>query len=465
MTRPRVGDPRVPGRVTWQAGRVWDVVVVGAGIGGLTAARDLALAGRDVLVLEGSPEIGGKLRRAEVARVTVDVGAEAMLARRPEGVALAADLGIDVVHPTAAGSGLWSRGALRRLPRSLMGVPFDLDELAASGVLSEAGLARARVERIGPAPDDDVSVGDLVAERLGDEVVERLVEPLLGGVYAGSARRISTAAAVPQLLAMARRGSLLDQASAVVSSDDPAFAGIAGGMGRLADALAAGLEVRTSATVRAVERASGSWRLTVGSAAAPETVTARALVLATPAAPTARLLGDVAPDAARELATIEAASVAVVTLAFEAAAVEALAEHSGFLVPPVERRGIKASTFSFVKWDWVREAGDGIALLRTSLGRHGEEATLQAPDEALVATSLAELSALAGVTATPVGTHVQRWGGGLPQYAVGHVDLVARVRAALPPGIVVCGAAYDGVGIPAVIGSAHRAVAELARAE
>ncbi|WP_107771135.1 protoporphyrinogen oxidase [Nocardioides sediminis] len=442
-----------------------DVVVVGAGIGGLTAARDLAAAGRDVLVLEGSPEVGGKLRRAEVAGVTVDVGAEAMLARRPEGVALAADLGIDVVHPTAAASGVWSRGALRRLPRTLMGVPFDLDELAASGVLSAEGLARARHEFAGGPPSDDVSVGDLVAERLGDEVVERLVEPLLGGVYAGSARRISTAAAVPQLLAMARRGSLLQQASAIVPSDAPVFAGIAGGMGLLPETLATGLEVRTSTTVRAIERAAGGWRLTVGPTTAPETITARGIVLATPAAPSARLLHAVAPDPARELGSIESASVAVVTLAFEQAAVESLAGRSGFLVPPVEGRAIKASTFSFAKWDWVREAGDGLALLRTSLGRHGEETTLQAPDEALIATSLAELSALAGVTSAPVGTHVQRWGGGLPQYAVGHVDLVARVRAGLPAGIVVCGAAYDGVGIPAVIGSAHRAAAEIARAE
>jgi protoporphyrinogen/coproporphyrinogen III oxidase len=444
---------------------VRDVVVVGAGIAGLTAARDLVAAGRDVLVLEGSPEVGGKLRRAEVAGVVVDVGAEAMLARRPEGVALAAELGIDVVHPTSAASQVWSRGALRRLPRSLMGVPMDLDDLAASGVLSPAGLARAGAERLGDPPDGDVSVGDLVAARLGDEVVERLVEPLLGGVYAGSARRISVAAAVPQLLAMARRGSLLEQASAVVASDAPVFAGIAGGMGLLAEALANGLEVRTGATVRAVERLPGGWRLTVGSAAAPETLTTRAVVLATPAAPTARILDEVAPEASRDLASVESASVAVVTLAFDAGAVAHLADRSGLLVPPVEGRGIKASTFSFAKWDWVREAGDGLALLRTSLGRHGEEATLRAPDEVLVATSLAELAALAGITASPVGTHVQRWGGGLPQYAVGHVDLATRVRASLPPGIAVCGAAYDGVGIPAVIGSAHRAAAVVARAE
>ena len=191
-------------------------------------------------------------------------------------------------------------------------------------------------------------------------------------------------------------------------------------------------------------------------------------MLATPAAPTARLLGDVAPAAATGLAAIEAASVAVVTLAFRAADVpDALFERSGFLVPPVERRTIKASTFSFAKWGWVRDLDPEVVVLRTSLGRHGEEATLQASDEGLVLASLADLAALAGITATPVDTHVQRWGGALPQYAVGHLDRVARIRASVAdlPGLAVCGAAYDGVGIPAVIGSARRAVASLTQAE
>ena len=146
---------------------------------------------------------------------------------------------------------------------------------------------------------------------------------------------------------------------------------------------------------------------------------------------------------------------------------DALFERSGFLVPPVERRTIKASTFSFAKWGWVRDLDPDVVVLRTSLGRHGEEATLQASDEGLVRASLADLAALAGITASPVDTHVQRWGGALPQYAVGHLDRVARIRASVAdlPGLAVCGAAYDGVGIPAVIGSARRAVASLTQAQ
>lgn len=446
-----------------------DAVVVGGGIAGLVAARDLAAAGRDVLLLEASPQVGGKLRSAEVAGLTVDVGAEAMLARRPEGVALAAEVGAEVVHPTAASSAVWSRGALRPMPRSLMGVPFDLDQLAASGVLSADGVARASVETVSEV-DDDVSVGDLVAARLGDELVDRLVEPLLGGVYAGHARRLSAAAAVPQLLAMARRGALLEQAAAVPVSTAPVFASLPGGMGRLPALVrdAGGFEVRTSATVRALRRTPSGWALTVGPTTRPETIGTDEVVLATPPAAIARLLADELPHAATELSSIATASVAVVTLVFQAADVpDALLDRSGFLVPPVERRAIKASTFSFAKWGWVRDLDPDLVVLRTSLGRHGEEATLQAADDGLVRVSLVDLAAMAGITAPPVDTHVQRWGGALPQYAVGHLERVARVRSAVAglPGLAVCGAAYDGVGIPAVIGSARRAVASLTRAE
>jgi oxygen-dependent protoporphyrinogen oxidase len=213
----------------------------------------------------------------------------------------------------------------------------------------------------------------------------------------------------------------------------------------------------------------------VGPTTAEELLEADAVVLATPPAPTARLLAGVAEVAAHELAGIECASVAVVSLAFRAADAGAVigGDSSGFLVPPREGRRIKASTFSFAKWDWVRRSGRGAAdgedlvHLRTSLGRHGDEVALQATDEELVASSLADLADATGLVAPPLDAHVQRWGGGLPQYALGHLDRVARVRAAVAqvPGLAVCGAAYDGVGIPAVIASAHRAARDLESAQ
>jgi oxygen-dependent protoporphyrinogen oxidase len=157
--------------------------------------------------------------------------------------------------------------------------------------------------------------------------------------------------------------------------------------------------------------------------------------------------------------------VAVVTLAFEAADMPATLTGSGFLVPPVDGRTIKAATFSFSKWDWVRDAGAGLLLLRTSVGRHREESVLQVADGDLVSASRADLAAATGLSATPVDTHVQRWGGGLPQYDVGHLDRVARIRSDVSrvPGLVVCGAAYEGVGVPAVIASGRRAAAILAQ--
>lgn len=452
------------------------VVVVGGGIAGLAAAYRLVRAGHRVSVLEADDRVGGKLRTAEVAGTTVDVGAEAMLNRRPEGVALARDVGLEVVHPALASSRIWSGGELRPLPRSLMGVPSDLEELRASGLLDADALARVAAEPTLPAEavetGEDITIGDLVDRRFGPAVTDLLVEPLLGGVYAGHARRISARAALPQLLTMAARGSILEQAAALPRTyDAPVFAGIAGGMGRLPAALAAavvaaGGEVRTGTRASRLRHEDGLVVTLAGEAGAGAAdLRADAVVLATPAAPAADLLAEVAPTAAAGLRAFDAASVAVVTFAFRSADVAASrAEGSGFLVPPVERRRIKASTFSWAKWDWVAAAGAeaGLRFLRTSIGRAGD-ADAARPDADLVADSLAELAAAVGLAAEPVAHHVQRWPDGLPQYALGHTDRVRRVRSAVArvPGLAVAGATYDGVGIPAVVASADLAVAAL----
>jgi oxygen-dependent protoporphyrinogen oxidase len=451
------------------------VVVVGAGISGLAAAHEInrALPGAVVTVLESSPRIGGSLRTVEVGGVVVDVGAETMLHRRPEGVRLATEVGLgaDVVHPATTSASLWNRGRLVPMPRTLMGVPLDLRSL--DGVLSAKGVARAALDGVLPATElgeKDVSVGHLVEERLGKEVVDRLVEPLLGGVYAGHAREISARAAVPQLVALLDHDrSLTRAASAAMSapaSESPVFAGISGGMGRLpsAVAVATAATVRTDATVRDVAaRPGGGWNLVIGSTRDPEVVQADAVVLATPARATARLLSDIAPVAALELSRVEYASMAIVTLAFPARGFPDVSG-SGFLVPPVDGRTVKAATFSANKWDWVRAAGGDLVLMRCSIGRHREEQVLQVGDEELVRVALGDLTDAIGLSVPPAETHVQRWGGALPQYAVGHLDRVASVRRELGrlPALAVCGSAYDGVGIPACIASAGLAVAKIA---
>lgn len=451
-------------------------MVIGAGIAGLAAAARLREERPDVeiVVLEGSPRIGGKLQLAEVGGVTVDVGAEAMLNRRPEAVALArtSGLGADIVHPATISAHLWNRDELVAMPRTLMGIPTDLRVLAETGVISKPGLARAAMDAVLPATSlegRDTSIGALVEERFGREVVDRLVEPLLGGVYAGHAREISARAAVPQVVALLDRDRSLGKAAARATAgpagDTPVFAGIVGGVGRLPAAVAAasGARIETGTTARGLaRRPEGGWTVVVGPTRDPRLVHADAVVVAVPARPAARLLSEVAPAAALELARIEYASVALVTMAFAARDFPAV-NGSGFLVPPVEKRTIKAATFSFAKWDWVREAGNGMLVMRCSLGRHREEHQLQVSDEELVETALTDLADAVGLSVRPVDQHVQRWGGGLPQYAVGHLDRIAAVRAEVGrlPGLAVCGAAYDGLGIPACIASAHLAVASL----
>ena len=314
------------------------VVIVGGGIAGLAAAYFLRDEPAEVTVLEGSPQLGGKLTASEVAGVSVDAGAEALLRRRPEGTDLisAVGLGDRLVLPGTTASAIWSRGALHPLPpRQFMGVPADLDGLAASGVLSAAGLTRARQDLELPATprDGDVPVAAYIGARFGPELVDRLVDPLLGGVYAGRSEQLSFEATLGPLASAA--GSHRSLAEAVGSlipappaarpgADAPArpavFTTLTDGLGALPAAVAAasGATVRTRATVRELTRTATGWRLVVGSAADPEEILADAVVLALPARPASRLLSGVpgASAAAAALAAIEYASMAIVTLAY-----------------------------------------------------------------------------------------------------------------------------------------------------
>lgn len=483
------------------------VAVVGAGISGLAAAYQLRTAGIRVTVLEKSPTIGGHLRISDVAGLPADEGAESLLNRRPEAVELAREVGMsgDIVYPASVGAGLWSRGAIRPLPTgTVMGVPGDPSQLAQ--VLTAEELARIEEDRTLPGMPltGDVAVGRFVADRMGERVTERLVEPLLAGVYAGHANELSLRATIPALAeAAASEHSLLAAVNAVrqaaradgaggdagdagdagpagFGEPTPVFAGIRGGVGRLPQALAAalagpnapaGAEIRVGTTVRALtlhlprtgardQRDGARWRIEVGPAPRPEFLEADAVVVAVPPAPAARLLADVTPTAAAELAQIEQASVGIVTLALPATAFRAgVPASSGFLVPPAEGRAVKAVTLSSVKWPWLGELAGDLVVLRASVGRHRQVADLQRTDEELVAAVLADLRDALGVAGEPVDARVTRWGGALPQYAIGHVDRVATILAAVDqvPGLAICGAAYDGVGVAACIARARLA--------
>jgi len=245
-------------------------------------------------------------------------------------------------------------------------------------------------------------------------------------------------------------------------SDGPVFGALRGGYTTLVDALAVTAEVRLSTTVRAVARRPGGWRLHLGPA--QDVLDVDAVVLAVPAPAAARLLADVAPAAARAAGEIELASSVVVALAYREADAAALPATSGVLVAADEPLSIKAATHSSRKWRHLAPDGDGLVRLRASLGRFGEAASLQVDDAELVARARADLAVLSGMSAAPVAVHVQRWGGGLPQYAVGHLDRVRAVEDAVAalPGLAVAGAALHGVGVPACVGTARAAAERVA---
>ncbi|MFJ5598688.1 protoporphyrinogen oxidase [Micromonospora parva] len=456
----------------------WRVAVVGGGIAGLAAAvrlRDRAPAGTEITVYEQSGALGGKLRTGELAGQPVEFGAESFLMRDPTGaesaaVALARRLGLAerIVHPTVGQAALVVDGGLRPIPGgTLVGVPGDLDRVAT--VARPAADADTDGGRPLVGPDEDVSVGALVRSRFGDEVVDRLVDPMLGGVYAGRADDLSLVTTMPALARTARVEHTLvgavraAQAAAPRVPGAPVFGTLVGGLSTLVEAavMASGATVRRDAAVRELTATGTGWRLTVGPTRDPELVDVDAVVLAVPARPAARLLAGAAPAVAAGVGALDYASVALVTMALPQ---PRLPELSGFLVPSTEGLLIKAATFFTTKWGHLRRP-DGLAVVRASVGRYGEESQLQRPDEDLAATVHRELSAVLG-TALPalVDGHVQRWGGALPQYAPGHADRLAAARTALRaahPTVVLAGAGYDGVGIPVCVRSGETAAEEI----
>lgn len=465
------------------------VAVVGGGISGLTAAyrlRQLLGESVTITVCEATGSLGGKLRTATLAGRSLDVGAEAFLARRPEALDLVREIGLDpaLTHPTSARSTVRAGGASLPIPRgTLMGIPGSAESV--TGLLSAGGVravaAEARLPPVAlPTGGGDVALGPLLRTRFGDELVDRLVDPLLGGVYAGGADGLGLRASMPALAAALDAGA--SSLSAAVASALPAqhsaapvFAALTGGMEMLVERLVrlSGARVRRGVPVRALRRRpDGSWRLLLGAAApahAPEDpeFDADAVVLALPAPQAGRLLTEVEPEAAAELGKIELASMAVVSLALPPGT--ELPPASGLLIGAAERRAdgtafaTKAFTFSARKWAHLREE-DAPLPIRGSVGRFRDPGALRADDTELLRLVRRDLAELTGVDAEPVDALITRWGGGLPQYGPGHNARVERVERTVARirGLEITGAALHGVGIPACIATADAAANRLA---
>ncbi|HEX3333272.1 MAG TPA: protoporphyrinogen oxidase [Acidimicrobiales bacterium] len=463
------------------------VCVVGGGISGLAAAWDLsggaaAAAGApQVVVLEAGDRLGGALRSEMFGGRVVDLGPDGFLGRRTEAVDLCRQVGLgDALAPIAArGASVWARGRLRALPEGhAMGIPTRVWPTARSGILGLRGVVGLARDAVLPRPDvrgpiGDRSIGPLVARKLGQQVVDTLVDPLIGGIHAGSVDDMSAAAVFPPLLAAAqRRGSLMRALRAEVPPPDPEgpplFWSLDGGMAALVHALATGLErrgvdIRRSTPAERLERSGAGWSVTAGGG----TDEFDGVVLATPAPVTASLLRPHDDEAAALLDAIDYASVDVVTFRAAPDCVPADPFGTGFLVPRRGRRpdgeawAVTACTYLDRKWPHLARAGQ--VLLRASMGRVDDTRPDDWTDAEVAERAWHELGELWGVTGLPEESAVTRYPRAFPQYRVHHLLRAAGVEAAVGRlgGLAVAGAAYHGVGIPACIASGRAAAQSL----
>ena len=449
------------------AGGARTFAIVGGGISGLVAAyRIRAAVGDDaaILVFDPADRLGGVLRTETIFGQPMDVGAEAFVARRPEVPALLGELGLAerLITPTGVRPTIYSEGRLHPLPAGAVnGIPGSAASL--EGLVDQATLARVAAEPDHPLPwrtGDDPSVGDLVAERFGEQVVTRSVDPMLSGVYAGSAATIGIRSAAPSVAAALAAGA--QSLTAAVrrampgTTGGPVFGAVEGGYRVLLDALITRSAMTWVPTaVDHMFADVNGWTVADGNG---QTWRADGVVVALPAPRTAALLDDIAPHAAAVVGRIQVASAVV--LAMAVAPGTPFPPQSGVLVATGEALHAKAITLSSRKWGRRGEA----ELLRLSFGRFGDDVARTVSDEQLQAWALADLASVFGINAAPLEVVVQRWIDALPQYGPGHGGLAAQIRAGLPPGLAVAGNFLDGVGVPACLAAAGRAAAAIVAA-
>lgn len=444
--------------------------VVGGGISGLTAAYRLRAAVGDdaaITLFEPGDRLGGILRTEQVGGQTMDLGAEAFILRRPEMPALLGELGLSGRRLVSTGARplIYSRQTLHPLPTgTVVGIPSSAASVA--GLVDEATVARIEAEPSRPLrwrAGSDPATAELVVERFGEQVVARSVDPLLSGVYAGSAATIGLRAAAPAVAAALDRGatSLTDAVRQALppASGGPVFGALDGGYQVLLDALAERARPRrVRAGVQRLDPAGPGWSLLDSTGVRWH---ADAVILAVPAPRLARLVADVAPTSAAAAGRITSASSVVVALAVPGDT--PFPQCSGVLVATGERLRCKAITLSSRKWGARGET----QLLRLSFGRCGDGVAESVPDDELLGWALSDLVDVFGLAVEPVDARVQRWIDAMPQYGPGHAELVAEIRAGLPPTLAVAGSYLDGIGVPACVGAAGRAVealgAEVAR--
>jgi oxygen-dependent protoporphyrinogen oxidase len=440
-----------------------DVVVVGGGIAGLSAAYELQKRGLSFVVLERGSRAGGVILSEKVDEYIIDGGPDSLLTQKPEGIRLCEELGLgDRLVPTKPPrlAFIQRGGRLHPLPASsVLGVPTRLGPFIRTQLFTWAGKMRMGAELFVPPrrDDGDESIGSFMRRRFGDEAVTYLAEPLLAGIHAGDVERLSIRALFPKFVETERKhGSLLRafrrQPRSTVSQDG-VFRSLPGGLSDLVAALLSALpqsavRLNTAATrlvlnPHRVETADG------------EAISARAVILAAPAYATSELLRDVDATISRLCGEIGYASSGTVALAFPRSAVAHPLNGSGFVVPRAEGTGILAA--SWLSSKWPHRAPDDRVLMRAFVGGGRDPQALQKTDGELVSLALSALGPLLGIAGEPLLTRVYRFERASAQHEVGHMDRMAAIDRALTarPGLYVTGSGFRGVGIPDCVADAR----------
>lgn len=436
--------------------------VVGGGITGLLTAYRLQQAGHRVTVFEASPTVGGKIRGSAVGGIEIEEGPDAFLPRDEAPLELLAELGLeDTVEPAVFGAYIWHRDELRKLPEgSPYGIPRSPTAAREAGLLGPLGAFRAGLETLNRSPltGPDISIGQFVRARFGNEVATNMVDPLLAGVRGGTADGISLAAAAKEIDALARNNRSLLVALRSQEPAKPRFIAPPGGVSRMVEVLAARLDdLRPGGPVAALEVKGKKVEVTAG----PGAEAFDGVVLASAPYAAAELVEDIASDAADALRKIEYASVAVIALVYPPGSYEVPADGSGFLVPTGSGLTISACTWYSSKWPKV--TSDGRQVARCVVGRSADDPNIDLTDDELVAAAHRDLQTTMKVSAPVLSHRVTRWRRGIPQYAVGHLDLVTTIEQTLLGAgpIVVAGAGYRGSGIPDCIAQANAAASQI----
>jgi oxygen-dependent protoporphyrinogen oxidase len=463
------------------------VAIVGGGITGLSAAFALyeqaASVGLPIActLIEASPQWGGKVATHRVGELIIEAGPDSFLALKPWGLELCQKLGLAdrliYTNTQHQKTFIYSRGRLRELPEGLvLVVPTQLGRLWTSGLLSWSGLLRMGLDLVLPAKRSagDESLTSFFSRRLGQEAFERVVEPLVAGIYGGDADQMSLRATFPRLYELEQQyGSLIRGLLASrpkTSSTRTMFVTLREGLVELTHALVMRLATMGATLmvqqpvmairVRQSQPMRWTYDLTLNSGTI---VSADAVILATPAFVSSDLVRPLSPLAAALLDAIPYASTATVSLAYQSETLGGAVRGFGFVVPRVEQRTLRAVTWVSLKWPHRAPATQ--TLVRCYLGGIGREAVLEEDDDALILCVQEELRHLVGLTGEPIYAEVNRWPRGIPQYTLGHLERLNAIERSLDryPGLVLAGAAYRGIGIPDCIRDGTEAASAVVR--